>query len=275
MNWKNPSHPFAFFVVLLLFALASFADDVPAYRIDASGFGNAKEPDIRALLDSAVGELWKHFPDCTIEAFVVMRGNEPMVAFKRNRKSEIVMTLATQDKFWSQYTYQFSHEFCHILCGYRDDDPTNKWFEETLCETAALYTLRAMAKTWQKRPPYPHWKSYGKSLRSYADDIIKGREKISDKKLASFYEKHREDMEKSSSNRALNGAMAIVLLGEFERDPSRWESVRWLNAIPAEKKMSFHDYLLKWRNAAPPKHHSFISKLASRFGITLPDAPQR
>ncbi|MCP6756902.1 hypothetical protein NL533_35270, partial [Klebsiella pneumoniae] len=79
---------------------------------------------------------------------------------QRNDAREIVLKLDTSNTFWSQYAYQFAHEFCHVLCGYREDDPGTQWFEETLCETASLFVLRAMAREWKTAPPYPHWKDY-------------------------------------------------------------------------------------------------------------------
>ena len=36
----------------------------------------------------------------------------------------------------------------------------NSWLEESLCETASLFTLRAMSRSWSIAPPYPAWKNY-------------------------------------------------------------------------------------------------------------------
>ncbi len=131
-----------------------------------------------------------------------------------------------------------SHEFCHVLCGYREEWPGNKWFEETLCEMASLYALRAMGKAWETDPPYAHWKSYRVSLAKYAQDVIDKREKLTPETLAAFYQKHREELVKEPCNRELNGAMAVVLLDLFEAQPERWESVRWLNSGVAAPRRS-------------------------------------
>ena len=156
-----------------------FADPpMPAFRVETEGF-EASEPDVRAICSSAGRELWRLFPDYNLTPFVVTRGRQgPIVLFQRNDRGEIVMRLDTQNTYWCQYAYQFSHEFCHILCGYDEDFAGNKWFEETLCETASLFCMRAMSRSWENDPPYPHWKDYRHALRSYTDDVIAQRKLI-------------------------------------------------------------------------------------------------
>ena len=74
-----------------------------------------------------------------------MRSKEPIVLFKRGPRGGSSL-LNTSDRYWCQYAFQFAHEIGHILCRYKDGDSTNKWFEETLCETASLYALEAWLK---------------------------------------------------------------------------------------------------------------------------------
>ncbi len=69
----------------------------------------------------------------------------PIVLFKKGENGEHLIKLATEKLHWAQYAYQFSHEICHVLCGYENDHQGNLWFEETLCETASLYCLRRMS----------------------------------------------------------------------------------------------------------------------------------
>jgi len=246
---------------------------MPPYRVEADGFDGARAADIKAVCDSAGRELWRHFPGHTIEPFVVTRGHKgPIVLYERNARGEIVMRLDTGRTFWSQYAYQFAHEFCHILCGFDKDDPGNKWFEETLCETASLYALRAMARAWKTDPPYPHWRDYRDALRDYTDDILAKRHKVDEihrNGLAAFYRAHRAELTRHSCNRDLNGAMAVVLLRLLEREPNRWEAVRWLNAGPAPAGRTFPEYLQAWHDAAPGRHKPFIRQVADLYGIPL------
>jgi len=245
---------------------------MPAYRIEAEGF-KASEADIRAVCDSAGRELWRHFSDYPIEPMVVTRGhNDPTVLFRRNDRGEIVMRLNTGGTYWCQYAYQFAHEFCHVLCGFDEDYQGNKWFEETLCETASLYAIRAMARAWEKDPPYPNWRDFRDSLRRYADNVIAQRSdvyEIYEKGLGGFYRAHQKELEANPCLRRLNGAMALVFLRLFEEEPSRWEAVRWLNAAPSKPGETFRAYLQNWHNAVPQRHKAFVEKVARLYSVDL------
>jgi hypothetical protein len=245
---------------------------MPPFRVEADGFG-AKEADIRAIIQSAGSELWRHFPEYRIEPIVVTRGhNGPITLYQRNEPGEIVVRLDTGKTYWAQYSYQFAHEFCHILCGYRKAYEGNKWFEETVCETASLYVLRAMSRSWKTEPPYPNWRDYRDALREYADDVIRKREEvyaIDLKGLPAFYQLHKATLEKNPTSRELDGAMAVILLRLFEEQPQRWESIRWLNSNPPRAGDTFQTYLQKWHDAAPPRHQAFIRKIGQLYGVTL------
>ena len=247
----------------------AYADPpMPAFRINADGFGEASKADIRALLVSTGRELWRWFPEYEVEPFVVTRGRKgPIVLYNRNDRGEIVMRLDTQGLSWSQYAYQFAHEFCHILCGFDEDDCPNEWFEETLCETASLYAMRAMAKSWEHDAPYRNWVEYRHALKQYADDVIDSREQLKPEEVAAFFKKHQAKLEESSTLRDLNGAMSVVLLAMFEEDPKRWEAVRWLNPSPNKDGQTFTQYLQAWHDAAPKRHQSFIREVAELYGI--------
>ncbi|NWK56422.1 hypothetical protein HW115_12430 [Verrucomicrobiaceae bacterium N1E253] len=248
---------------------AEAAAPLPRFRVETKGF-KASEADIKNLLDSATLELWKHFPNYPLDPIVITRGNDgPIVLYKRNSKDEIVVRLDTSGSYWSQYSYQWAHEFCHILCGFRPDGRENKWFEETLCELASLYVMRSMAKTWESKPPYPNWKNYRHSLQTYADNVIAKREKITPFQLDNFYRKHATSLRKDSTQRHLNGAMAAALLPLFEEKPEHWEAIRWLNTKPATKGMSFARYLKKWHDSVPHKHKSFVKKISKLYGVSV------
>ena len=267
----------ALFMVLSSSASAQKKDapadrPLPSYRVEAAGFKSA-ERDIKAVCDSAAGELWRHLKPYKLEPFVVKRGQEgPFFSFVKNSRGELEILLDTGETYWSQYAYQFAHEFFHLLCGSGERDPRNLWFEETLGETASLFVLRAMARSWKTKPPYPHWADYRDSLRQYADNIVLKRARVSEihqKGLASFYRKHSKELEKQCCDREVNGAMALVLLRFFEEKPERWDAVRWLNSPPRQKGETFQQYLRKWRDAVPRRHRAFVEKLAGLFGVPI------
>lgn len=246
----------------------------PALRVEANGF-DASEADIRAVISSASGHLWRYFPNCRIEPIVVVHGDDgPITLFQRNAKGEIVVRLNTGTTLWCQYAYQFAHEFGHILCGYRDGPARNKWFEETLCETASLFAMRGMARTWRQTPPYPNWASYHDAIIDYTEDVetkCKGTDELLRKGMPAFYAAHKTELEADPTVRDLNRAMAVVLLRVLEQQPDNWEAVRWLNTTVAEPGDSFQTYLQKWHDAAPPARRPFIKSVAGLYGITLTD----
>lgn len=236
-------------------------------RVDARGF-KAGAQDIKKVLDYAGHPLWTQFPSYKVEPIVVQRGNQgPITLFKRNDKGEIIVKLDTHGTFWSQYAYQWAHELCHVLCGYRNDGRENKWFEETLCEMSSLYCMRAMSKDWAAKPPYPNWKSYAPSLKTYADSTMAKYEKIEIKDLSGFYRKHRTELRKDSTLRMLNGAMAVAMLPVFEKNPEHWEAIRYINVTPAPKGISLKQYFSKWKKDAPQKHHALIDGLIKIYGV--------
>jgi hypothetical protein len=245
---------------------------MPSYRIETPGF-DASEADIRAVLDSAGGELWRYFPDYKLEPIVVTRGQDsPITLFQRNERGEIVVRLNTEKTAWCQYSYQFGHEFCHVLCGFKPGYEGNKWFEETLCETASLFVMRGMSRTWKTSPPFPNWKDYRDSLRDYTDDIIRKRDlsyEIYVQGLPGFYHAHKATLEKESCSRELNGAMSLVFLQLFEERPERWEAVRWLNSAPAPQGETFDKYFKRWHGAVPKRHKPFVEKVAALYGISV------
>lgn len=245
--------------------------ELPVMRIDAGAF-EASEGDIRKLLESTAVELLRAFPQHhELEPLSIVRGDGPFVAYRRTDRGEIEIRLATGGTYWSQYAYQFAHEFCHVLCGFTPHNRVHLWFEEVLCETASLFAMRAMARSWRDDPPYANWRDYRDSLRDYADDVIAGREHLAELHaigMAAFHRRHQQELESNPNNRELNGAMAVVLLPMFEADPARWEAVRWLNhGASADDDRCFAGHLRHWQESAPERHHPFIRQIRELFDL--------
>lgn len=239
------------------------------FRVATDGWGAARPQEVEAVLGSAAGVLWKFFPGLKREPFVVVRGQDgPIVHYQRNIVGEIVMKLDTEDHLWCQYVYQFSHEFCHILCGFDDEAwKANNWFEETLCETASLFVLRRLSEVWADRPPFPNWLEYAPEFRRYAQGVMDSRSQVGNGHLADFYRQHRRELEQTPRDRSLNGAMALPLLELMEGTPASWQAVTWLNSSPSPEGETFAAYLERWRAAAPVRHREFVTEVMRRFGL--------
>jgi len=233
---------------------------------------DASAADVEKVLHSAAAELWKHFPAHKLHPIHVQPKGGPIVLFKRGPKSEYIVRLDTGGTYWSQYSFQFAHEFTHILCGYREGDASNLWFEESLCELGSLYALRQMAETWKTQPPYDHWKSYAPRLADYAADRIKAAALPEKATLAQWYVEHAAALKKDATQRERNSVVAGALLDLFEKTPQSWEAIAYVNAKKGKTERSFEQYLADWHAAAPHGHRAFIRDVAQRFGIKLSDA---
>ncbi len=266
----------ALFVALCSLAMGlpkALADDVKP--LDIRIVGGAKQWDgaqpatVKKLLDSVARELQVYFPGRKFPPILVEPKGGPIVLFRRGKNGEIFVRLNTGSTYWAQYSYQFSHELCHILCKYDQDKTGNKWFEETLCETASLFTLRKMGRTWKTNPPYNNWKGFAKHLTSYAKSRMDKHPLMQDQSLAAFFEVNKKELYRNATNRKLNTTVAVKLLPLFEASPESWESVQWLNAGKPAQPQTFEAFLKDWRKNVPAKHQAFVTKVAAAFEIEL------
>lgn len=62
--------------------------------------------------------------------------------------------LSSKEDYWCQWTYQFSHEYCHhLINGEMTGEIFGlKWFEETICELSSMYHLYGIYRTWLQSP---------------------------------------------------------------------------------------------------------------------------
>ena len=193
-NQKIQAFFFLFFLSLIVNSSSEEANRLYEIRLDPKGWGNASPQDIKAVLYSTCDSIHKHFgPLKEKEPLRVVRDKSgPIVLFKRNPNGEIIIKLNTGDRFWCQYAYQMAHEFCHVLCRFKNGSQTNLWFEESLCEMASMFALKSMAKTWKTNPPYSNWKSYASAIDDYLEDIVLKNKLTEDISVADYYKKMRK-----------------------------------------------------------------------------------
>ena len=229
-------------------------------------WGESQLTDIRKVCQSAARGLVKNLPGDGFAPILVERStNGPITLYKRGTGNEFVVRLDTANRAWAQCAFQFSHEFCHIVCNYRSGSNSQKWFEETICETASLFALREMAKEWKTNPPYSNWKSYSTSLAGYVDQRL-NKIKVTGS-AAEVYERQADHLSKNGTDRELNLFLASKLLPLFEKKPAGWQSLRYLNLGPLKENDSFKVYLNAWHQRVPAKHKPFVVEIAKQFAI--------
>ena len=230
-------------------------------RVQANGFGQVSSTDLTALLQSAGFEIWRYCWHTHLAGIdVYYRSDHPQTNFKRATAGRIAIGLSARDTHWAQYSFQFAHEFCHTLANYSDPSQrlvrfppsANFWLEETLCETASLFTLRAMSRTWQTTPPYPAWQDYAPWFNAYAQERLSLPEHQlpAGKSFQEWFQEHQPALRLNSAIRNWNTIIAIRLLPIFEAEPRGWRAVTFLNGS-TETNDSLAHHLRAWQTRCP------------------------
>jgi hypothetical protein len=234
-------------------------DETPDWKADLR--------DVKAVLQAAGNELWKHAGDRPAAVVRVSPKGGPITLYRRGPNGEFIVRLDTGESYWAQYTYQMSHELGHVLAGVVEAEHRQKWFEESLCEAASLFVLRRSAETWKTAPPLRGSESFAPELRGYADQVMKGAGLPAGKTLAAWYGENQAALEAKEDDRPRNRVVALELLPLLEKEPERWESLAWLNAEKLPRDASFAAYLAAWRKRAPERHRAFIAEVTKRFAV--------
>ncbi|MDB6169260.1 MAG: hypothetical protein JWM88_2124 [Verrucomicrobia bacterium] len=185
--------------------------------------------------------------------------------------------LTTTGNHWSQFAYQFAHEFCHALAGHTNDftqlwtrgRKANLWLEESFCETASLFSMRAMAERWKTAPPYRNWKAYADELAKYARDRSEAAAITlpSGAPFLDWFRQNEASMREKATLREKNNVVAGQLLPLFEAQPTGWEAITFLNLGRRDPEESLATRFAEWSAAAPATQLAFIGKVAAVFGL--------
>ena len=243
----------------------------PEIKLLEKNWGEANNADVLAVLRSTARQLFPYSNRNDWDAIHVGRSsNGPIVLFRRGNQGQYFVNLNTGNRFWCQYAFQFSHEIGHILCGYKAGDQSNHWFEETLCETASLFTLGKLSEDWKTNPPYSNWKSYAGAFEKYARERIEKHPWPKGVSMAEWFQKEKESLTKNATDRERNLMVAIRLLPYFEDEPAGWAACSALNAKKDKRKRNFETYLRDWRDGCKTeKHRDFVGEMAKAFGFEL------
>ncbi len=244
--------------------------------IEPQGWGSATTPDIEAVLQSVASVMLSHAPDLLLRPLRIRHASDlpQHVCGSLRGSGEQVIHLAVQETRWAQFAYQFAHEFFHELsnagyiCFVGARDP-HRWLEESIAEVASLFALRRMAALWRDSPPYPNWRSYSAHLDAYADALLNApnRQLASGVSFVQWFHERLPQLIQNGWDRQANGLIANQWLPLFERNPSAWEAVTWLNKRPQPPTVAA--LLEEWKAQAPRQHRAFIQKLGSTLGLSL------
>ena len=258
----------------------TFAPKPLDIRVQTNGFGKANPADITAVLQSAALEIWKHCSHTQLDGIdVYYRADHPQTDFKRTPSGRIGIGLSARDTHWAQYAFQFAHEFCHALANYSNDPQpsvryprhANLWLEESLCETASLFALRAMSRSWRTAPPYPAWRSYA----PWFNDYVEHRLALPEHQLPAgtsflvWFHENQAALRQNSDLRDRNTIIAIQFLPIFEAEPRGWGAVAFLNRGSSNAEESLAQRFVEWRSQCPEDLRPFVTRLAGVFAMKL------
>jgi hypothetical protein len=276
---KNLGRLLSFVLILSGWVSQGHADPARLdIRVQLTGFGKFSREDITAVLESAAGQFWQHCGSKRLPGIdVYHRTDHPETNFSRAANGRIAVGLTARGTHWAQYSFQFAHEFCHILAHAGDDAGRNDgswrhanfWLEESLCETASLFTLRAMGRAWQAEPPFPPWRSYAPWLEAYAQQRMASRQRQLQTPFVVWFKGTEPALRADPTLRVANTVIAIKLLPLFEANPDGWRLLTFLNKGPRGGDETLAQRFAQWRSQSPQSLQPFVAKLAAVFGIKL------
>ena len=124
------------------------ADTGHAISVLNGNWGAATLAAITDVLQSvyhALTDAFRKTPDSPIEVSTWALSYPQLIDDARPYR----VYLSAHDTYWSMYAYQFAHELCHVLIGFdRFKGHKHRWFDETLCEMASLFSLYRISETW-------------------------------------------------------------------------------------------------------------------------------
>jgi len=259
--------------VLLFIIFSSLIPKTNAYELTIlkQSWGKAKLSEVQAVLRSTAEQFIPLIKELKELKFVVSKtSSSPIVLYKRTKNGELQIKLNTKDRFWCQYVFQFAHELGHVLCGFKKGNPSNQWFEESLCEAASLYALKRLSIQWSVSPPYQNWKDYAPEFLKYRNQRIKNSQFPNDFQLPVWWKKNSNTLSKNHALRKQNLWVAVKLLGIIEQKPeSAWSACTWINYTKSGRSKTFEKYLSDWQRACPKlSQKKFVDQVINLFGIS-------
>lgn len=232
-------------------------------------WGDADRDDIKSLLQDVsshiVRELRDPF-DMTIRVRNLPTEDSPTTFYRQPSDEAYHVNLTSKGPTWSQFAYQFAHEFCHVLsCYERLRDNPNNWFHEAICELASIFTLRRMGERWRTQPPYPNWTTYSESLLAYAQALVDKYSSISPEGVFRVWLSEAEkEMRECAYLRDKNGIVALRLLPLFEQCPRGWNTVRRLPVLTERIAV----YIEAWKDSVQHVDRRFVGRVGEALGVT-------
>ncbi len=243
-------------------------------------WGQASVENIRVLLENVAlhfQEVLRDEQKIDGNLTVFYHPNNP--TFLGNKLDEYKIGIAVTDRYWDNFSYQFGHEFLHLMQHHDYDRKftrQNNWFREALAELANLWVIRRMSETWAYRAPYDNWINYRHHLLDYANNWMMSRPEVQyagtgAKWLAEYEDYLRLNFGSipGENHYAIVAQLSYKFLPIFEENPEAWNAVRQMPASPS--KMS--DYMRQWYNTVDTEDKPYVKAIAEVMAIEIESTP--
>nr|WP_318383242.1 hypothetical protein [uncultured Enterobacter sp.] len=159
---------------------------------------------------------------------------------------------------WGQIIYQFSHEVGHAYCQYfKAKVHKHKWFEEALCEAAAMSNINTIYHNWSTLAfaRHPQVEALREPIRAYLNSVLQDvPQNIASHNILDFINNCLPVFEIKSITRIWDldskhklQAVAYYLCEHlFYHDVHRWKAVKYFNEWDASADKNFADFMRNW-----------------------------
>jgi hypothetical protein len=234
---------------------------------------------ITHLVLASGNTIWEHCPRTVLDAIVVYRRKDnPHADWARDLKGRIRVGLNAQCTYWAKFAFQFAHEFCHVLAAQSHDpdlrwqnvEHCNFWLEESLCEVASYFALRALGRSWKSPIEWPFEAEF---FNVYSSNRMEEapRQLPQGQSFQQWFNEEESFLQENPvhGDREKNCIVASQLLPLFEKYPAGWETIPFLNVGERIVNKPLKAHLTEWRDNSPPDLHDFISRIAGVFCVDL------
>ena|ERR1700692_4042698 len=182
--------------------------------------------------------------------------DRPRTLYQLDPDGRTVILLSAQDRRWSKFMYQFSHELCHVATNYNSSlrSPEFCWLDETICELASWTTLRTLSNRWTVDPPFSHlkeysssWKAYSSSIGDYLQETIDSYKRSADPRpLKQWFQSELSSLRANPIQREKNAKIALAVMPHFDEHASGWKAATKLNTWPVSPGTSVESFFADW-----------------------------
>ncbi|WP_373523114.1 hypothetical protein [Aquiflexum sp.] len=177
-------------------------------------------------------------------------GNKPIKVIKYPNHPITITTvlpsiyligLTSDERFYDQLTYQFSHEMVHVY----SDPRNNNWLIESFCESMSFIMLEKIGVKWTTNPGVmglnwyaPNFEKYKTlTISNYLNDLEIKEVDIKDFKLSESIEKLTTPI-----NRQINFILAYRIQIYYKKNPDVLKLIPYLHYTSIKENLGDYEF---------------------------------